>query len=104
MAGIRISREAQADFDEIIDYLTTVAGQATAAKYGRGLQSAVNRLAVFPGLGTPRLEFGPRTRMWIVDPYLIFYDRDPTQDTVSVLRILHGRRRITEGMIGKGRT
>jgi plasmid stabilization system protein ParE len=38
-----------------------------------------------------------------VAPYLNFYDGGPKSETVHVLRILHGRRDITPGLISTGR-
>jgi len=103
MAGVRLSSAAQADFDEIIDYLTGVAGNRVAADYADRLRASVNRIAAFPGIGSPRERMGPETRVTSVDPYLIFYDGGPRSDTVHVLRILHGHRNITPELIARGR-
>ena len=103
MAQVRLSTVAQADFDEILDYLTQAAGTRTAADYAERLRASVNRIAEFPGLGSPRRSLGPQTRATSVDPYLIFYDGGPRSKIVHVLRILHGRRNITPRLIARGR-
>jgi toxin ParE1/3/4 len=103
MAQVRLSTVAQADFDEILDYLTQAAGTRTAADYAERLRACVNRIAEFPGLGSPRRRLGPQTRATSVDPYLIFYDAGPRSKIVHVLRILHGRRNITPRLIARGR-
>jgi plasmid stabilization system protein ParE len=74
MAEVRLSPVAQADFDEILDHLVVVAGNQVAANYAERLQAVANRLAAFPGLGTPHRHLGSATRVVSVDPYLIFYD------------------------------
>jgi plasmid stabilization system protein ParE len=103
MAEFRLSRAAQTDFDEVTDYLVEVAGSSIAANYGERLRAAINRVAESPGIGSPRQQFGPETRMTSVGRYLIFYDGGPDADTVHVLRILHGRRNITPQLIARGR-
>ena len=79
MAQVRLSTVAQADFDEILDYLTQAAGTRTAADYAERLRACVNRIAEFPGLGSPRRRLGPQTRATSVDPYLIFLRRRAAQ-------------------------
>lgn len=58
MRRFGISRRALADFDEIVDYLTAVAGQAVADKYGRDIRASIVRMAENPGAGSPRPELG----------------------------------------------
>jgi len=103
MAEFRLSRAAQADFDEIVDYLRQVAGNRVASDYGDRLRATINRVAQSPGIGSPRQFLGPETRQTGVCPYLIFYDGGPGSETVHVLRILHGRRNITPQLIARGR-
>lgn len=95
MPDVRLSRRAQGDFRQIINHLNGVAGPATATKYGRAIRTSINRLADFPRVGSPRPSLGPAVRSLNVDPYLIFYELGSEDDTVFVLRILHGRRNIT---------
>jgi plasmid stabilization system protein ParE len=103
MADIRLSRVALADFDSLVEYLVDVAGNPVAADYATRIQAAINRLQVFPGIGSPRPRLGPETRMLVVDPYLVFYDGDPKSELVQVLRILHSHRDITPELIASGR-
>lgn len=103
MAEVRLSRIAQADFDAIVDHLLDVAGPSVAVSYAEQIQASLNLLADFPGMGAPRQQFGPATRMVSVNPYLIFYDGLPRATTAHVLRILDGRRDITSEMIARGR-
>jgi plasmid stabilization system protein ParE len=103
MVEVRLSPVAQADFDAIIDHLSSVAGNKAAAKYAARLQATANRLADFPGIGAPRPQLGTETRLVVLKPYLIFYDGGPQSETVHVLRILHGSRNITPALVARGR-
>jgi toxin ParE1/3/4 len=98
MPRVRISRRAEVDFDELIDYLTGVAGKGIAGKYGRAIQASINRTAEFPGIGSPRPALGLGTRVVMVRPFLIFYEV-AEDDSVLVLRILHGHRNITRDLL-----
>ena len=57
--------------------------------------------AQFPEAGRKRREFGPEIRSFVVSPFVAF-DR-PTQGTIEVLRVLHGRRDINRIMKRKKR-
>ena len=46
----------------------------------------------FPGMGPSRDELRPGLRCFVVSPYVVFYR--PVEDTIEVLRILHGARDI----------
>ena len=78
MAEFRLSTAAQADFNEIIDYLADVAGNRVAADYAGRLRESVNRVAQFPGIGAPRPHFGTETRITIVKPYVYSTTADRT--------------------------
>jgi toxin ParE1/3/4 len=102
-AKFRLSRVAQSDFDEIIDYLVQVAGSRVASEYGEKIRASINRVAQSPGIGTPWEGIGADARVTGVRPYLIFYDGGPDSNVVHVLRILHGRRNITPDLVARGR-
>jgi plasmid stabilization system protein ParE len=51
----------------------------------------------FPGIGSPRDDFGPGTRVSAVRPYLIFYT--VADDVVVVLRVLHAARDINPDLL-----
>jgi plasmid stabilization system protein ParE len=75
VAVVRLSTIAQADFDEIVEQLSMVAGKGVARRSARRLQAAINRLVDFPGLGAPRPELSPETRLAIVAPHPSFRTR-----------------------------
>ena len=47
----------------------------------------------FPGMGQNREELRPGLRCFVVSPYVVFYR--PVEDTIEVLRILHGSRDVS---------
>src|SRR5438132_4650942 len=95
MTRIIISSSADADTAEIIAYLMRNAGRATAAGYTALFEVLYDRLAAHPDSGPPRPALGVNVRIGIVAPYIVIYDHEPRSDTLTVLRIVHGRRKIT---------
>lgn len=103
MAAVRYSKQAIRDFDGIIARLEQVAGQNIAASYANDIGESTDQLVVNPGIGAPRGKLGRGIRMLVVSPYLIFYEGGPKAKSVTVLRIIDGRRRITRRTIAAGR-
>jgi toxin ParE1/3/4 len=52
------------------------------------------------GVAARRVALGQNIRIGIIVPYIIIYHNDDDSDTVTVLRIVHGRRRITGQLLG----
>jgi plasmid stabilization system protein ParE len=100
---LQVSNAALRDIAALLDYLTKNAGARVARRYAVDIDKAVDMIAAYPGIGAPRPEFGPMTRVSVVAPYRIFYDGDPDNDDVLVLRVLDGRRDITVEIVGRGR-
>jgi toxin ParE1/3/4 len=98
MTRVIVSPRADADTDEIITYLANRAGAATADKYDALFNEVYDRLAVHPDMYAARLRLGPKVRAAIVAPYLVIYEHT-IPDVVHVLRILHGRRRLTPALL-----
>jgi toxin ParE1/3/4 len=46
-----------------------------------------------------RPALGPNVRIGVVTPYIVVYRHTEREDTVTVLRVIHGRRDITEQLI-----
>jgi toxin ParE1/3/4 len=101
MARVVLASSADADTDFILADLAAKAGGRTAAKYDREFDQLYDRLAAHPGIGAPRSGVGRNIRIGIVSPYLILYRYDPVDDTVTVLRLVHGRRRITDKLLSE---
>ena len=99
MARFILSASASADQTEIINDLNSTAGLRTATKF-RGLFSTLYvNLTDHPAIGAPRPALGRNIRIGIVSPYIIIYRHSEGDDTVTVLRIVHGRRRITSRLL-----
>jgi plasmid stabilization system protein ParE len=98
MARVIVSPDAEADAIEIIDYLENRAGSATAEKYGLLFTKVYDRLAADPDMYAVRPRLGPNVRAAVVWPYLVIYEHT-SADVVNVLRILHGGRRLTPGLL-----
>lgn len=87
--------------NQILDYLEEVAGIRVAENCSTRFEQTIDRLVYFPESGSPRRTLGVNTRIAIVQPYLLVYDFVPGDDTLTLLRILHGRRNITRALLGR---
>ena len=95
MARVVITAPADADSTEIIRDLTAKAGELVADRYGADFDALYLRLAAFPEIGSPRPKLGRFIRVGLVSPYVVVYRHVPDDDLVAIIRIVHGRRRIT---------
>jgi toxin ParE1/3/4 len=98
MARVVVSSTAHADTVEIVDYLATRAGAATAHKYAARFTGIFDRLAEHPDMYAARPALGATIRVAVVPPYLVIYEHR-TPDVVNILRILHGRRRLRPALL-----
>ena len=91
---LKITPEAKADIFEIFEYITkNLAAPAAAEERIKKIESACNRLTVFPFLGViPRDATLAKKgyRMLIVDHFLVFYTVD--EQAVKIMRVVYGRR------------
>ena len=99
MTRLLVTPEAEADINDILDYLHREAGARVAASYGRKFATLIERLVESPGIGAPRPALGPHARIGIIQPYLLIYDFTAVDDTLTLLRVVHGRRNITRRLI-----
>jgi len=101
MARVIIAPSAAADTDSIFDDLAAKAGWRTAVKYNDLFESLYDRLGDHPGIGALRPAIGQNIRIGIVSPYIVIYRYSEREDTVTVLRLVHGRRRITGKLLSE---
>jgi len=94
-----ITDRADADAAEIIKDLTDKAGVLVADRYEADFDALYRRWESFPGSGSPRPVLGRLIRIGVVSPYVFVYRYTPDDDLVAVIRVLHGRRRITRRML-----
>jgi toxin ParE1/3/4 len=99
MTWLVISAEIKADIAEITRQLEEKAGRATAERYVLQFGGAARRLIEMPRCGASRPALGRYTRRLVIRPYILIYDYSPAEDSVTLLRIIHGRRRITAAML-----
>ena len=94
MARVVVTETASADQSALLTDLFARAGRPTAARYRSRFASCYDRLAAHPAIGPRRPALGPDIRIAIVTPYVIVYAFDESRDTVTILRVIHGRRDI----------
>ena len=102
MARVIVTPSADADAAGIIAYLDAKAGYGVAARYNAAFEQLYDHLADFPDGGAPRSEIGSNIRIGVVSPYVVIYRHTEADGIVRVLRIVHGRRRITGKLLRGG--
>ena len=80
MARLIVSRETQADLDEILAYLASLAGKSVALRYGERIRAAFRYLMDFPATGAMRPWLDADLRIWVVAHYVVFYRFDIDDD------------------------
>lgn len=99
MAHITISPEADTDTAAILDDLAIKAGARVADRYEAEFDTIYNRLAAHPECGAPRPRLGKHVRICVAPPYVVFYEHLRADDRILILRIAHGRRKITRKFV-----
>ena len=99
MSRVVVTADADADTNEILRYLEREAGPVVAREYGRRFRVAIERIVALLESGALRPVLGPNARVAIVFPYVLLYDYMREDDTVVVLRILHGKRDISSQLL-----
>ena len=92
MPRIRRTRAAQADYNEIWDYIARRDVTAADRVLDR-LDEALGTIATAPEMGREVEELARNLRSFPVGNYLIFYR--PAEDGIELIRVLHGARDIT---------
>jgi toxin ParE1/3/4 len=101
MTRLFVTADAEADTSEILAYLAREAGHLVAEDYGGRFRTTIERLVVMPETGAPRPALGPNARIAIVYPYVLIYDYTREDDTLTLLRILHGRRNVIRDLLNR---
>ena len=99
MTRLLVTAEAETDINDILDYLHREAGVRVAVSYGRKFAATIERLVEAPGIGAPRRALGAEVRIGIVPPYILIYEFSAADDTLTLLRVVHGKRNITRRLI-----
>jgi toxin ParE1/3/4 len=85
------------DLEKINTDISAAGGEAVARNFLARLRASLEKLPDFPRLGRQRPRFGRGVRSWAYAPYIAFYRA--TGEGVEIIRIIHGRRRITRETI-----
>ncbi len=93
----RLSPKANRDLDDIISFISQYNPQAAVRLLDR-LVARWRLLDTQPRSGAPREDLGVGLRTVVVGEYLSIYR--VAGNSVEILRVLHGRRRITPDEIG----
>jgi len=89
MARVVRTEQAEADLEEILDYLDEHSPDA-ADRFARIFKEKTEALAQMPEMGRAREELAPGLRSLNAGNYLIFYR--PAVGGIQVIRIAHGSR------------
>jgi len=99
MARLIFSESASADQINIFRDLYDTAGLKTAVKFRERFASLFDRLLRYPESGARRPALGPFIRIGVVSPFVVIYEHGDSDDTVFILRIIHGRRDIARTLL-----
>jgi toxin ParE1/3/4 len=99
MARVIVTDLADADTAKILEQITREAGHRAAGKYNARIESLYKRLADHPESCQARPQLGAHIRVGVVHPYLVIYHHARGEDTVSIVRLIDGRRRITRRLL-----
>jgi toxin ParE1/3/4 len=101
VARVVITASADADSGAIISDLAAKAGANVAVRYDADFDALYRRLEKFPESGAPRPAPGRLVRIGVVSPYTVIHEYIEADDVVTILRVLHGRRRVTRRMLNR---
>ena len=93
MSTYLLTTAADADIEEIWQYLARQSGPGAADRLQDQLHAAMKRLAQSPGMGHFRADLADEPlRFWAVHSILIVYR--PETKPLQIIRVLHGARDI----------
>jgi toxin ParE1/3/4 len=95
----RLLRTSKATSDLIAAaaYLSEAAGAEVANRFSDVMDRELLRLAELGHEGAPRGHLGRGVRLTIIGNFNIFFRR--TDEDILILRVLHGRRKVTSRML-----
>lgn len=91
---LRLTHAADADLDEIIEYIDDEAGPEIATRFADALDAELARLAHLGHGGVSREAVSPGLRLTVFGNYCIYF-RLTDKETI-IVRVLHGARDITK--------
>jgi toxin ParE1/3/4 len=100
VARLRFAPAAARDLQKISEDIAAAAGERMALAFVGRLRQSLEGLTDFPRMGRRRAGLGAGVRSWALSPYIAFY-RESEPD-VEIIRIVHGRRKITRSLLRRG--
>ncbi len=97
MSGFVLSRDADADLQDIYAYSEDSWGGRQAEAYVAGLFDAFERICRHPSIGRARPELGADIRSLPHGTHVVFYI--PWRGEIAIVRVLHGAMEV-EGISG----
>jgi len=101
MARLVFTSWAYLDIEGILTDLSAKAGGLIALKYDGLFERLYARLGRHPDSGAPRPALGENVRIGVVAPFIVIYRYSTEIDTVTVLRVVDGRRRISGSLLSR---
>jgi toxin ParE1/3/4 len=102
MARVIVSDLTDEDTATMLGDIAREADHLVADRYNAELGSLYDRLADYPESCQARPKLGAHVRVGVIHPYLVIYRYATGSDTVSIVRILHRRRKITRNFLRPG--
>jgi toxin ParE1/3/4 len=99
MIRIVVTATARRDRNDILAFLNKEAGPAVARKFAERFRDCAERLFRMPAYGAHRPRLGAECRGIVIAPYLLLYHYAEDRDQVTILRILHGKRAMTQKLL-----
>jgi len=99
MTRLTFAPSADEDLAEIQSRVAAKFGPNTLRAQEERLNEFFDHLAAFPESCQARPRLGKGIRLGVIVPYSLLYRYDRDLDHVLIIRILHGRRKITRKML-----
>ena len=100
MRQLVYSLRSQLDLAKITRDIVDSNGKSVASRVVTGMEQSLSNLAYFPEMVRKRGALGAGLRSWSLKPYIAFYH--VTLEAVVILRVRHGRRRLTRKLLAEG--
>lgn len=95
MAEISLSRRAREDFKRIWHYIA-LDNEEAADRLLLAMDAKIERLRIFPEIGTQRDEIRPGARSLVHGAYLILYEYEAAAGAVEIVAVVEAMRNLDQ--------
>ncbi len=88
MPGYKLSKQAAADLESIMEYTDDMHGPYQTVKYAEGLEKCFETIASNPAIGMQSEDY-PGYRRFLHGKHIIYYEVE--NEAVLIVHIVHGR-------------